>query len=227
MSSAENKSQVKQPQRVGCYIDGFNLYFGMRAAEMRKHFWLDVCALASKLKRPDQTLSYTKYFTARISGGRHTDTPEYRRERDAKRKRQSDYLEAIQAVCDVQVIEGHFRDNAVRCNGCGRTWNDPEEKMTDVNIATQLIFDAFANRFDVAIVVSADSDLVPPIREIRANLQHKRVDVAFPPLRHSNELKAAAYGLCEITENKLRKSQLPEEVVLPNGYTVKRPDKWH
>lgn len=226
MSKPEQSPEAKKPQRVGCYIDGFNLYFGLRDSDLGKFLWLNVHALAGCLIRKDQVLEYTKYFTARISGGRPDDKATFRQERDAKRKRQSNYLEALSSIVGVTVIEGHYRDNEIECNGCGRTWTAPQEKMTDVNIATHLIFDAFANRFDVAIVVSADSDLVPPIRAIRAHLGHKRIDVAFPPGRFSNELKQAAHGQCVIHENALKKSQFPDEITLPSGYTLKRPDRW-
>jgi uncharacterized LabA/DUF88 family protein len=61
--------------------------------------------------------------------------------------------------------------------------------MTDVNIAVQLMGDAFDDAFDVALVVSGDSDLTTPIRRVRERFADKRVIVAFPPRRHSAELK--------------------------------------
>ena len=42
-----------------------------------------------------------------------------------------------------------------------------KEKGSDVNLATELLVDAFENAFDVAAVISNDSDLVAPIRAVR------------------------------------------------------------
>jgi len=39
-----------------------------------------------------------------------------------------------------------------------------EEKGSDVNLATHLLHDAHMGRFDVAVVVSNDSDLLEPIK---------------------------------------------------------------
>jgi hypothetical protein len=53
-------------KRVLAYVDGFNLYFGLKEAGFRRFYWLDVIALARNLLKPDQHLIATHYFTARI-----------------------------------------------------------------------------------------------------------------------------------------------------------------
>lgn len=226
MSEPAKSPEVTAPKKIGVYIDGFNLYYGMRESGFNRFYWLDVSALARQFITTGEQLAYTKYFTARISGGRPTDTPSYRAEKDAKRKRQTNYLDALQATGNVQIIEGHYREDEIECKNCGRVWSAPEEKMTDVNIATHLIFDAFAGRFDVAVVVSGDSDLVPPIREISRQLAGKRLHVAFPPARYSNELRKVAHTRIRINETMLGKCQLPDEVAVSGGYKVKRPESW-
>jgi len=55
-------------QRVITYVDGFNLYFGLRDSGFKRFYWLNVKLLAQNLMKPYQKLVYTKYFTARISG---------------------------------------------------------------------------------------------------------------------------------------------------------------
>lgn len=44
-----------------------------------------------------------------------------------------------------------------------RVWKN-EEKGSDVNLAIHLLNDAWNNRFDVAVVVSNDSDLAEAMR---------------------------------------------------------------
>jgi uncharacterized LabA/DUF88 family protein len=198
------------------YVDGFNLYFGLKDSGFKRYYWLDVAALAQSLLKPGQQLSATHYFTARIrANGRNT----------ADQKRQNDYLDAL-AVRGVQSQFGHYLQKTRQCRQCNASWPDYEEKMTDVNIAIQLLGDAFDDAFDTALVISGDSDLTTPIRKVRERFVQKRVIVAFPPGRYSNELKRCANGYLTIGEDKLRASQLPEQLVKPDGYVLARPVTW-
>ncbi|MDR2093249.1 MAG: NYN domain-containing protein [Azoarcus sp.] len=103
---------------------------------------------------------------------------------------------------------------------------DYEEKMTDVNIAMQLLADAFDDRFDTALVISADSDLTTPMRQARARFPAKRVIVAQPPGRNSVQLAGAATAAFTISETKVRQSQLPTAVTTACGYVIHRPAHW-
>lgn len=202
--------------RVVVYVDGFNLYFGLKSAGFKRHFWLDLIALSEALLKQGQQLEAVHYFTARIrDNGRNVDD----------QKRQNTYIEALQ-LQGVQCQFGHFLDKARSCRSCGTGWTDYEEKMTDVNIAVQLISDAVDDRFDTAILLSGDSDLVTPIRWIRQRYPGKRLIVAFPPARHSSELKRCAHGFLSIGEDKLRSCQLPDNVIKPNGFVLQRPATW-
>lgn len=112
------------------------------------------------------------------------------------------------------------------CNGCGRSWDVHEEKMTDVRIATELLMDAHADRFDVALLVSGDSDLVPPIQAIHQQFPQKKVVVCFPPKRHSVHLAESSKGSFQIGRAKLAAAQLPDTVVTAKGYKLVCPAKW-
>ena len=203
-------------QRVTAYVDGFNLYFGLKDSGFKRYYWLDVAALAKTLLKPGQQLLATHYFTAHIrANGRNS----------ADQKRQKGYLEAL-ALRDVRCQFGHYLHKTRRCRQCGASWPDYEEKMTDVNIAVQLLGDAFDNAFDTALVISGDSDLTTPIRKVRERFVQKRIIVAFPPGRYSSELKRCANGYLTLGEDKLRASQLPEQITKPDGYVLARPATW-
>lgn len=204
-------------QRVIAYIDGFNLYFGLRESGWRKYYWLDLVKLVQSLLKPDQALVKTHYFTARIrvSGNNSSDA-----------RRQSTYLDALATLPALTIHEGHYLQKQVQCHRCGSIWSTFEEKMTDVNIAAQLLVDAFDNRYDTALIVSGDSDLTTPVQRVRERFPDKRVVIALPPKRHSQQLTKAASGAFTIGEARIRKSQLPEQVVTAAGYVLKRPDYW-
>ena len=54
-----------------------------------------------------------------------------------------------------------------------------EEKGSDVNLATWLLIDAFDKAFDAAVVLTNDSDLAEPIRQVRQKLRLPGDDPAF------------------------------------------------
>lgn len=83
--------------------------------------------------------------------------------------------------------------------------------------------DAFQDRFDVALLVSADSDLVGPVKAVQHLFSPKRVVVAFPPGRSSKALKQAADAQIYVSRSVLAKSVLPDQVVKPDGYVLRRP----
>jgi uncharacterized LabA/DUF88 family protein len=130
---------------------------------------------------------------------------------------------------------GRYESSAVICNDCGkqmscptckREWYDNNEKMTDVNIATNLIVDAYQDRYDDAILMSGDADQVPSVTRVRQLFTDKRVYVCFPPSRKSYHLEGAATGVVVANEENYRTSQFRQVVDTAKGRTVTRPNKW-
>ena len=201
-------------QKVITYIDGFNLYFGLKEKGWKRYYWLNLVALAKSLLKPDQTLQQVKYFTSRISL-----PPE-------KAKRQNEFIEALETLPELSIYYGKYQTNYITCKNCGQKIYKPNEKMTDVNIAVEMLADAFLDRFDVAILISADSDLTGPIRHINKLFPEKQVVIAFPPLRSSLELQKIASGSFTIGRRKFEKSVFPDEVTKKDGHVLKRPDRW-
>lgn len=207
--------QVKQSTRLIAYVDGFNLYFGMKQSKYERYMWLNVHALIASLLKADQVLVCVRYFTSRVIG-------------DAgKMARQTSYLEALETVPDVHIYYGKYQRQGRRCSVCKATDYVANEKMTDVNIATELMADAFQDQFDVAMLVSADSDLTSPVRRVRGLFPDKRVIIAFPPARTSRELVGAASASFTIGRQKLATSQLPDLVMRADGHWLSRPATWH
>jgi uncharacterized LabA/DUF88 family protein len=207
-------SQSTNEQRVIAYIDGFNLYFGLKSARWQRYYWLNLQLLAQNLLQPGQRLVFTKYFTSRVSY-----PPE-------KEKRQSTFIEALETLSDFRIFYGHYQTNPRRCIKCGNKEMIPNEKMTDVNIAVEMLSDAYQSLFDTALLVSADSDLTAPILAIKDLFPEKRVIVAFPPQRHSAQLKHLGHGFLQIGRANLAKSVFPDKIQKSDGYTLQRPTEW-
>jgi hypothetical protein len=114
--------------------------------------------------------------------------------------------------------------NNTECHRCGHIWINANEKMTDVNIATQLIVDAYQDKYDMALLISGDSDLVPPIKAVHENFRAKRVFVAFPPKRHNNIVAIVAKGSLIVGRKKLVDSQLNVSIQkASDGYILHKP----
>ena len=204
-------------QRVAVYIDGLNLYYGMKSEGWRRYYWLDVQRLSESLTRPYQRLRFVRYFTAELlpSSGA-----------DARIERHSAYLQALSSLPKVDIQYGFHIPQTAICPHCGESTRTYEEKMTDVNIAVALLQDAHDDLYDVAILISADSDLTRPIEIVRQKYAGKGVIAAFPPKRHSQHLRKAATASFTIGRKRIAQSQLPDLVAKPDGYPVHKPARW-
>lgn len=203
----------RDPVRAAVYFDGFNLYFGMRQQRWRKYYWLDIWACSESLVN-DRQLVAAKYFTADVSGS------------GGKVQRQQTYLNALLThQPNLEIIKGKYLRKTIDCPHCVTPINRSEEKMTDVNIATHLLNDAWKDVYDVAIIVSGDSDLVPPIATVRAEFPNKRILVAFPPNRVSRHLKQTTTTF-HINEKAFKNCQLPPTVTKADGSQLHRPPSW-
>jgi uncharacterized LabA/DUF88 family protein len=142
--------------------------------------------------------------------------------------RQRTYLAALNAHCPhVVVVLGRYQKKSMRCRQCGSSWNSYEEKETDVNIAVALVADAAASASDIALIVSADSDLCPAIRTARSLNARRRMIAAFPPRRSSFEIRSLIRKPFTLAAADIRNSLLPEVVADPaTGLLYKHPGKW-
>ena len=201
-------------ERVIAYVDGFNLSFGLRSKHWQRYYWLNIQALAANLLKPEQTLTLTKYFTARMS------VPA------GQPNHQTTYLSALETLADFRIYYGKYLFNQRQCQNCGFTEIVASEKMTDVNIAVELLADAFQNRFDIALLISADGDLVAPVTMTKRLFPQKRVIVALPPDRNSFELTKVASAYFRIDRRQFAKSVFPPEVRRADGFILKCPPSW-
>ena len=103
----------------------------------------------------------------------------------------------------------------------------PEEKKTDVNISVRMLEDCINSKTDTLVLVSADSDLIPPLESINRNFPKKIIKVYFPPFRYSRDIKDFLYAqrkkpvLLEKNINRFEKAIMPDSV---GKYTI--PEKW-
>jgi len=171
--------------RVYVYVDGFNLYYG--SVKGTQYKWLDISKLSSFLFPKDDILKI-KYFTAPVKVRENdTDTD--------KPNRQQIYLRALRTIPNLEIFEGTFLSHPVMMKNADNSGYTKviktEEKGTDVNIAAHLLNDGYKSEYEMAIVISNDSDLVEPIKMVINELSLP-VIVVSPFERNSVELKKIA-----------------------------------
>ena len=99
-----------------------------------------------------------------------------------------------------------------------------EEKGSDVNLALHLLSDGYKNVYDVAVVVSNDSDLLLPIQFVKRELG-KKIGVLNPQKHPSKVLTASADFVKNIRKGVLSKSLFPTSLTDSQGRFTK-PATW-
>ena len=214
--------------KTNVYIDAGNLYYGL-LRDNRSAKWLDPLALTRALIRSDHVIGVVKFYTARVR------TYPY----DAEAvERQRIYLRALSEIKGLKIVEGYYNKNKVwmpavssACRTCKETADGRvhivrlEEKRTDVNIATDMLYDAFTDSIDAVALISGDSDFIAPLDLIRKKFG-KQVLVFDPHQRFSDICYHASY-YAHIPRDLPAKCQLPEVIpVGTHGRTIHRPAAW-
>jgi uncharacterized LabA/DUF88 family protein len=195
------------------YIDGFNVYYALQENQSyHKYKWLNYRKLAESVIRAQDTIASVYYFTAVV------------RWRQENANRHARYIRVLRSV-GVETIQGRFMNKRVRCHLCGKEFLTHEEKRTDVNIALKILGDAIDDMFDIAVVVSADSDLLPALESVGRRFPEKKIGVMFPIGRSSADLRQIAHFRLRMREQVLKDCQFPDEVHVGKA-VLTRPDTW-
>lgn len=210
--------------RVIVYVDGFNLYYG--CLKGTKHRWLDVNALCQAMLKSGNKIVGIRYFTAKVKP--RAGNPQ-------QAQRQQVYLRALATIPHLTLHYGHFITRPatrllVKPRGSMRfaeVWVT-EEKGSDVSLASHMLIDGFRARYDLAVVVSNDSDLKEPVQFVRSEL-NASVGILNPHPNRSwalspKKLPSGSFYK-PIRAGALAASQFPTELKDPNG-TFQRPQRW-
>lgn len=208
---------VKKYQRTRVYIDGFNFYY--RALKGGPFKWLNYYVLVNNLTSDTNQIEVMNYYTALVSGVQDPDEP----------RRQRVYLNALQTIPCMRVHYGNFLSKIIeRPLACEMTRfvkvHDYEEKGSDVNLASHLVFDACRDKFDVAVVLTKDTDLIEPIRIAREELG-KVVGIICPDENLPVGLEAVASFKRLIRKKHLNNAQFPNRIEY-EGKIIRKPTEW-
>jgi len=228
--------------RTACFVDGYNLFYGLLAGTQYK--WLDLQALLAHILRvedPSSTLEAVSFFTSGVK-------PSLASRGTASKEAQDSYLRALIAR-GVQVFYGRHQLESGKAprfidkhtpasrNDQVEIWK-LEEKETDVHIAISMYRLAAqqaalppAQRIEQLVLVSADTDMTPALRAIREDFPDLRLGVILPHREGINRtvpgsLKQYAHWMRHVVTNvELSGHQFPPRVPTRKAPAVK-PDYW-
>jgi uncharacterized LabA/DUF88 family protein len=245
-------STLQSYRRVCVYIDGFNLYYRSLKNAQYPAKWLNPKQFIINIfPHLSLEIKKIKYFTADVSGRDGSSAP----------KDQATYIKALHTLDEIEVIKGrfsvhekyarlsqpiefypdHFEAICTKHKGCDETPMSAkiikyEEKGSDVNLASHLLRDAFTDEFDLAIVVTADTDLLEPIRMVME--LGKNIKLVSPREPHSKSNRAlkqvhtsfvSLLGHQNIVENNQRiieTSQFARTLTSRDGAPIEKPLDW-
>jgi hypothetical protein len=213
---------MEPSRRTAIYVDGFNLYY--RALKGTAFKWLDLNVLCRDALRPSNDITRIRYFTAMVSGKRDPAMPQ----------RQQTYLRALRTIPHLSIHTGRFLvmqkwaalheppPYLFRPTPATVSIVKTEEKGSDVSLATWLVRDGFKDEFDVAVVLSNDTDLVEPIRMVVEEVG-KPVGLLCPTKAPARSLAKVATFCRFLTTGRLAAAQFPDRI---DGTTIRRPETW-
>jgi uncharacterized LabA/DUF88 family protein len=210
-------SVFKGFMKTNIYIDGFNFYYG--CIKDTPYHWINLAEMC-RLLLPKDHIHRIKYFTALVEA-RPGDPDQPVRQRT--------FLRALQTIPNLEIILGTFLSHEVTMPrspiGSGYVKViKTEEKGSDVNIATHLLVDGFRNDYELAVVVSNDSDLLMPIQIVTQEFG-KPVGLLNPQQHPSTALLPHVRFVKNIRKNVLKNSQFPS-VLKDNRGNFSKPAGW-
>jgi uncharacterized LabA/DUF88 family protein len=180
---------------------------------------------------PANDIVKIKYFTARVSPKMNPGGP----------ARQETFLRALRTLPNLEIHLGLFATHNVwrplalpKCSHPRKDHQlfskdrinvqvvDTKEKGSDVNLAIHLLNDAWLGNYDVAAIISNDSDLVLAIQIVRGHLK-KGVGIINPHNKLATELAKEADFKHQIRAVHLAAAQFPDAI---SGTTITKPAEW-
>ena len=221
-----------KPLNTIIYVDGLNLQYSLKKTP---YTWLNVKSLIENvLDLSLHKILKVKYFTV------------FSIKRD-QAHRQFFYLKALKTLSDFEIIYGNHKKRHISGKLIKYDSNKnkefitdktvkifkPEEKETDVNIASHIVYDSCKGNIDCIALLSNDTDLKTPLKFAKYKLK-KKVVVITPTISLNKpndpiclnkphiELRKLSNVNLSIEESHLKTSQFPNMV---NG--IYRPKGWN
>lgn len=206
------------------YVDGFNFY--RRVVEKTPYKWLNLSLMCQTLLNSYEVIEI-KYFTAIVKPTQHNPS---------QASRQQIYFRALRTNPKIEIHLGQFVsipkyypaypwEYGEDGRPVMRRINFTQEKGSDVNLASHLVFDVLNSKADAFVVLSNDSDQVGPLKMLQTRTDAK-LGLILPQKNPGKELLGLTLPIVRrIRIGVLRSSQFPDILSDSNG-VFSKPKEW-
>ena len=188
-------------QRVMIFIDGQNLFYG---CDSYQHgFTWDYDKFVSLLTNlsPQRRLVQVYYHgsIAPIDPKRVGDDVRYRK--------QQMFYNVIRGKCKAEIKVTKLQ--SIDCPNCNTTFKQPKEKGVDVALAADLLTYGMSDDYDVAILVSGDSDYIPVLKRLSDRKPDVKIEIAQFSKMAGNDLRDCGFKFhpLEVYAQKFRRER--------------------
>ena len=215
----------KHPLKTIVYVDGFNLYYS--SLKNTPYRWLNVKkVIKSILDSSIHKIIEIKYFTAKPFD------PSSANKHDI-------YMKALGTLTKFKIIYGKYKLRDIK--GLTKknkliTVSRREEKETDVNIASEIVYDCCKENIESIVLLSNDTDLKKPLWFARKKLDKKVVIITPTDIARNNkttssytthiDLKRISNAALLLEEEHLKKCLFDSEIRSENNQMIKKPKNW-
>jgi hypothetical protein len=216
--------------RTIVYVDGYNLYYGLLRSTPYK--WLDLLALFQNEILENAEVLEIRFYTAPVLG-RMCDDPK-------SPQHQRTYMQALRKTASdrIAIIEGRMVSTTPIRRLASPLPDAPHidkvqvvaftEKKTDVNLATDILIDAWTRDHEQVVICCNDSDIEAALAGLRNHRPHLRIGLVAPVRNNdrrwiSKDLEKLAHWSKSINETQLQAAQLPDRIP---GTSIEKPQKW-
>lgn len=196
--------------RVSFLVDGFNMYHSLdelNAITGASVKWLDLRALCGRYLHAVRhgvgervELAEVHWFSAR---------PDFLTRRNPDAVARYDTYRAALEASGVRTHLSQFKNKHITGPHCRREFVRPEEKETDVALATAMLEVLVTEECDTVVLVTGDTDLIPGVATVKRLLPRSKIGAAFPFMRHNVELENAVDYAFKINQKDVQKAQFP------------------
>lgn len=177
-AAVQKPKRPPRKKKVAVFIDGSNLYFKMRSLIPNKMDFIRYRyrELATSLIGSDEQLVYVGYYVGVVRDTKRTKNHEKTLELVKNQQKLFEQLRHQR----IDIVKGYLLERD------GRYF----EKGVDVRLAVDIVRMAQARKYDTAIVISSDTDLIPAMQQAQV---HKR-EVMHVGFEHQPSLALIRYA---------------------------------
>lgn len=154
--------------KIAVFIDGSNFYSKLKELKIKHTSHFDYHGFISHLTKGIK-LTYVGYYVGQVRKEKNNPKSEL-----LYSNQQKLFAHLQNNLPDVKIVRGHIQNY----NGVYK------EKGVDVRLALDLYSLAIENKFDKAILISSDSDLIPAVRMVQA----KKKEVEYIGFSHNTSM---------------------------------------